>query len=382
MICSKFAYELEGIYLLIASLSMIFLLACKDPIPKKPEAFISTKQINSLAFKNESGALETIQMEWEKNKKPIISNIIFADTAIGTINIRTKSGYEFETTLRREETIPPSQYLLPDSMIAISDIEGNFDAFAELLLGLGVINKDLSWNYGNNHLVLVGDFFDRGQEVFNCLWLVYKLEQEAAVAGGSVHFILGNHEQLNLFGDFRYVHEKYEIFADLINIPYKEWLAKNSVLGDWLRTKNCMEKIGDNLFLHGGLNSEMLEKDWSIEKINQIFRKAMSSSGENLEPEAQFITGKNGPLWYRGMSTEELSQGQVDTIVAAFGVEKVVVGHTVIDRENVSWLYKGRVINIDLYHAANLKKGFLRVLLINKDGYFEIDDQMNKRVLN
>ena len=382
MICSKFDYELERIYFLIASFSMIFLLACKNSKPEIPKKPTTTKQINSLAFKNKSGALTSIQIEWEKNKTPIISDTIFADTTIGIINIRTKSGHQFSTNLRREETIPPAQYLSPDSLIAISDIEGDFDAFFELLLGLGIINKDLSWSYGQNHLVLVGDFFDRGQEVFNCLWLIYKLEQEAALAGGKVHFILGNHEQLNLCGDFRYVHEKYDLLAELIKIPYKKWFAKNSVIGDWLRTKNCIEKIGDNLFVHGGLNSKIIEKNWSIEKINQVFREVVSSSGNYLNPEFQFLTGEYGPLWYRGMSTEELSQSQVNTILSSYGVEKIIVGHTVIDSKNVSCLYKGRVINIDLYHTANLKKGILRTLLINRDGYFEIDEQMNKRILN
>ncbi len=379
---SKPAFKIDGILFLIAGLSIVFLVGCKDPKPEKPKEVISTKQINSLAFKNKSGEIKTIQVEWEKNKSPIISDTIFADTAKAFVQIRTKSGYEFSTILRKEETIPPSQYPLPDSLVAISDIEGNFDAFAEMLLGLGIMNKDLNWTYGKNHLVLVGDFFDRGQEVFNCLWLVYKLEQEAEAAGGKVHFILGNHEQINLLGDFRDVHKKYDMFANRIKIPYKKWLANGSVLGDWLRTKNCMEQIGDNLFLHGGLNPEMAEKGWSVEKVNQLFRKAVSSSWDNLKPESQLITGRNGPLWYRGMSFEELRQGQVDTIVSAFGVERVVVGHTVVDAENISWLYNGRVINIDLYHAANLKKGILRVLLITKDGYFEIDDQMNKRVLN
>lgn len=369
-------------FLLIASLTMVFLVACKGSNLEKNKEGTSTKQINALAFKSKSGELKTIQIEWEKDKTPIISNTVFADTAIGTINIRTKSGYEFSTNLRREEPIQSAEYVMPDSLIAISDIEGNFDVFAEMLLGMRVINKDLSWNYGDNHLVLVGDFFDRGQEVFNCLWLIYKLEQEAALAGGKVHFILGNHEQLNLLGDFRYVHEKYGKLSDLIKLPFKKWLTEGSVIGDWLCTKNCMEKIGDNLFVHGGLNPEVAEMNWSIEEINQIFRKTLRSTWGNLNTESQLIIGKNGPLWYRGMSTKDLSQEQVDAIVRAFGVERVVVGHTIIDSEKISSLYNGRVINIDLFHAANLKKGALRALMINKDGCFEIDNQMNKRVLD
>jgi len=143
-----------------------------------------------------------------------------------------------------------------------------------------------------------------------------------------------------------------------------------------------MEKIGDNLFVHGGLHPDIGKKGLSGEKVNHLFRTAMNDSSKDLEAESQLVTGMNGPLWYRGMSLLKLRQGQVDTIVSTFDAKRVVVGHTVVDDEKISMLYDGRVINIDLYHAANLKKGILRVLLITKDGYFEIDDQLNKHLLN
>lgn len=379
---SKSAFYIKGIFFLILGLSMTFLMGCMDSKSDEVTAVISTKQINSFAFKEPSGEIKTVQIEWEKNKTPIISDTSFTSMSTALINVRTKSGYEFSTTLRKVEPVPPFEYALPDSLIAISDIEGNFDVFTKILLGLGTINKDLSWNYGKNHLVLVGDFFDRGQEVFNCLWLIYKLELEAAMAGGRVHFIMGNHEQLNLMGDYRDMHEKYKKISKLIKIPYKEWLSNRSVIGEWLRNKNCMEKIGDNLFVHGGLHPDMGKKGWSGEEVNQIFRMAMNGSSNDLKTGSQLVTGRNGPLWYRGMSLQELRQGQVDTLLSTFDANRVVVGHTIVDAEKISMLYDGRVINIDLYHAANLKKGILRVLLITKEGYFEIDDQLNKQVLN
>jgi hypothetical protein len=58
-------------------------------------------------------------------------------------------------------------------------------------------------------LILTGDFFDRGLRVTECLWLMYKLEGEALAAGGRVHFLLGNHEVMNLSGDHTYVRSKY-----------------------------------------------------------------------------------------------------------------------------------------------------------------------------
>jgi len=51
-------------------------------------------------------------------------------------------------------------------------------------------------------LVLVGDCVDRGQEVTQVLWLIYKLEIAAKNKGGSVHFVLGNHEIMNFQGNW------------------------------------------------------------------------------------------------------------------------------------------------------------------------------------
>ncbi len=62
--------------------------------------------------------------------------------------------------------------------------------------------------------------FDRGEQVTECLWLIYSLEEKAKAVGGYVHFVLGNHEIMNLQGDFRYVQEKYKITAQVMARPY------------------------------------------------------------------------------------------------------------------------------------------------------------------
>lgn len=103
----------------------------------------------------------------------------------------------------------PDVYDFATKNAGLSDIEGNFGAFKALLCAGGVIDKQFNWTYGDGHLVLTGDFFDRGLNVTECLWLVYKLEREAETFGGKVHFILGDHEVMNMNGDHRYVRNKY-----------------------------------------------------------------------------------------------------------------------------------------------------------------------------
>lgn len=51
----------------------------------------------------------------------------------------------------------------------------------------------------------VGDLFDRGGEEIRVLYLLEKLRGQAQRAGGNVHIMNGNHEIMNIEGDFRYV---------------------------------------------------------------------------------------------------------------------------------------------------------------------------------
>lgn len=327
------------------------------------------------------GGFKTVNLLVGKGKKRKKVEEIFPDTSDVQISISTKSGYEFSTFLRKQEVVLNDSFPACDSLIAISDIEGNFDAFTAMLRSAGIVDTNFNWTFGDKRLVLPGDFFDRGDEVFEVLWLVYKLEQEAEAAGGGVHFVLGNHEWMNLNGDDRYVHAKYTVFADALKIPYADWLAKGSVLGDWLRTKNCVEKIGENLFVHAGLSPALVDSSWTIREINDINRLAMNSSLDALRQKCQFVTGTTGPLWYRDMSLQKLKQTKVNEILASFDAERVIVGHTIVDGEHISSLYEGRVINIDLHHMTNYGKGIVRSLLITPEGVFEIDNQGGKREL-
>ena len=141
-----------------------------------------------------------------------------------------------------------------DTVLVSSDIEGNYEAFVSLLQGNGVIDSDKNWMYNDNHLVLIGDMLDRGDEVLQVLWLIYKLEAEAENHGGGVHYLLGNHEQMNLRSkhavqNTSYVHPDYMRYASALGIPYQDWFSSNAELGRWLRSKNTILAIDRILFL-------------------------------------------------------------------------------------------------------------------------------------
>ena len=119
-------------------------------------------------------------------------------------------GTSFSFNLKPEINIEPSIYPLnPFKFLSISDFDGHIEGFTMILRGEGVIDSNFNWTYGNGHLIISGDLFDRGFHITECMWLLYKLESEAAIAGGKVHLIIGNHEIMNMTDDWRYVDVKY-----------------------------------------------------------------------------------------------------------------------------------------------------------------------------
>ncbi len=99
-------------------------------------------------------------------------------------------------------------------VVAVGDLHGNHDKLVRLLTAADLIDGELRWSGGDNHLVVAGDFLDRGLDDRPLMDLLRRLEEESVAAGGRVHALLGNHEVMNLFRDLRYVNPaSYRHFA-------------------------------------------------------------------------------------------------------------------------------------------------------------------------
>ncbi|MEO7923069.1 MAG: metallophosphoesterase [Chitinophagaceae bacterium] len=280
-------------------------------------------------------------------------------------------GKTFSVQLKKELENEKTGTDKASKQFIVSDIEGNFRAFRKLLQGNGVIDENFNWTFGEGHLVLIGDFFDRGDQVTEVLWLIYSLEDKAKAAGGHVHFVLGNHEIMNLNGDIRYVHPKYFEGARLVNENYMTLYGDQSELGRWLRTKNIMEKVGDILFIHGGISAEVNRMDLSPDKVNQLARPYYADSTYKFpDPRIDTLYSEFGPFWFRGYYTGQQRTGlpQVDSTLSLYGVKHIATGHTVIS-DTISVLFNGKVFNTDVHHV----KGHSEALLLEDGKFYRVN---------
>jgi hypothetical protein len=180
-------------------------------------------------------------------------------------------------------------------LIAIGDNHGAYDEFVTILKRAGLINDTLAWTGGRATLVQTGDYTDRGTDVRKVLDLLIRLEREAKSAGGNVVTLLGNHEVMNLIGDYRDVtpeicatfaspkseakradgYRQYTRLTARENPPapvyaqteeawlaahppgcleYREAMGPSGTYGRWLRDKAVAAEVDGTLFMHAGIH--------------------------------------------------------------------------------------------------------------------------------
>jgi hypothetical protein len=284
-------------------------------------------------------------------------------------------------------------------IIAIGDLHGDYEHFTRLLRGSDLVDGDDHWTGGKSHLVQMGDVMDRGDEARKILDLIRRLEKEATAAGGMVHMILGNHEEMNLMNrstqypgyvtpeQFKSFLSKDIIAAEekraggrvrdsrweeLINDPESEasqdyYRNFVNLYGDWLAEHNVVIKINDTVFVHGGLTESFAAR--GLESTNSLYRGEIRRAirGEDFRPRILFLP--EGPLWYRGLAADDDNEEfrtRVDRILALVGAQRLVVAHTPTafrGREDDMKRYDGKVWIIDT-GISSVFRGRVWALLI------------------
>jgi len=282
-----------------------------------------------------------------------------------------EAGKTFSVALKSKLSNEKAEYKNVKKMLVISDIEGNFTAFRKLLQANGVIDENYNWTFNKDHLVLTGDFVDRGNMVMEVLWLIYSLEEKAKAAGGYVHFILGNHEIMNMSGDLRYVQTRYPEHAALMNTEYTQLFGPNTEIGRWLSTKNVVERVGNILFTHGGISSYLNIMQLPLKELNDMVRPYYRDSVvTTTDPKLDILFSDFGPFWYRGYYTgaPRATMGQVDSTLQLYGVRYIGTGHTVV-ANNISSHFDGKVFDTDVHHAD----GHSEALLVEAGKFFRVN---------
>ncbi|KAG8967952.1 hypothetical protein FRB90_010848 [Tulasnella sp. 427] len=199
------------------------------------------------------------------------------------------------------------------------------------------------------------------------------LRVQAQQAGGDVRSHFGNHEVMNLIGDWRYVPQKEILTFGGANARQqmlaKGWLGQawraNYTITSRLPLHPSLGPINTDYdpdkaaryqdishaavsFLHGGLSPTYEDLTPYPSRINGLGASLVKKLQERNplpppHPPNQYpglpasasvaeheLYGGNGPLWYRGwaMDKDSVVCSKVDGVMEKLGVRRLVMGHT------------------------------------------------------
>ncbi len=236
-------------------------------------------------------------------------------------------------------------------IVAVGDLHGDLSNALSVLRLAGLVNEQGYWIGGKATLVQTGDMIDRGADSKGVMDLLRRLEREARAAGGRVTCLLGNHEIMNLQGDWRYVSPgDVTVFGGVE--PRRKAFSRTGEYGRWLAGLDVAVRSGDAVFVHGGLRLSFAAM--GLEELNHRVRRSLFG-GKNV-PSAGIVgvLGLGGPVWDRDYvtETEEKACPRLQKVLRGLGASRMVVGHTTRRNGRIQSRCGGRLQVIDVGIAA------------------------------
>lgn len=253
----------------------------------------------------------------------------------------------------------PPATLTPARIVAIGDLHGDLDASLAVLRLAGLADASGAWSGGPAWLVQTGDILDRGPDSRGVAALMRRLQREAEKAGGKVVPLMGNHEAMNLTGDWRYVSPD-----DLATYGGEE--KRRAAYGPggedaaWLLGLDAVTRVGDTVFCHGGVDAA-----WAgigIREMNDRVHAELARVVTGPTParglraaDLAAVLGPDGPLWNRSylLAEEPTACPQLEAALARLGAARMVVGHTTQDSGRIARRCDGRLWGIDTGISAH-----------------------------
>jgi hypothetical protein len=236
------------------------------------------------------------------------------------------------------------EYEYSNRIVIIGDIHGDIRRFKDILIDAKIINKNIEWiaEPKNTIVVQMGDQVDSinrdpsldDWEVLPDVEMIYftnLLNKIALSKGGRVISLIGNHELMNIIGNFSYVS------PNSLNDNYKrhELFKPGGTLSAILSQRPLVVKIGNLLFCHAGLTLEHLnllsKYNKDISYLNTIWKNFIKNKTILIEDKEIFdniILDMDGILWTRDLNNSE----DIIKLQEKLGCTFMFIGHTVVER--------------------------------------------------
>jgi hypothetical protein len=275
---------------------------------------------------------------------------------------------------------PKSFEILPacKRIIVIGDIHGDWNITKKIFLKYKLIDSNGRWiaEPKDTKVVQVGDIVDRGGRPdtigdecseLKIMDFLDDINDQAQLYGGGVFCILGNHEIMNVVGNFNYSgQESIKCFGG-VEGRKKAFKPGGIVAKRFACSRNAVMKIGKFMFVHGGFNERHLTK--SIPEINSRMRKYLEGNTDLYDQDfINYYMAYNGILWNRELSLGSPDCEKLEKVLNHFNVNGLIVGHTV-QENGINSKCNNKIWRVDtgMSDAFGSKKN-IQVLEILDDG--------------
>jgi len=266
-------------------------------------------------------------------------------------------------------------YKMVEKIVVIGDIHADYEVLITVLKKAGLINDKLEWIGGKTYLVMIGDLVDgkaridnwTGDSDLKVINFLSKLMKLAKRKGGDVIILLGNHEFMNIRGNFSYSGDNgiQEMGGELKRLKYF-----NNQFRKFAKKCYLAVNIEGWIFSHAGIPPE-ISKKYSISKLNAMLQKYLSNEMSLHEDNVFFdiISGENGILTTREFGFNNVNCKRLSLSLQNLKANHMVIGHTVQEKVNEVCNKKLWRVDVGLSRAfGNNSKKNLGFLVIYESG--------------
>ena len=281
-------------------------------------------------------------------------------------------------------------------LVAIGDLHGDFLALVKAFKLAGVLADDGAWCGGSTVVVQVGDVLDRGDDELACVRKLKQLAKQARAQGGDVIVMNGNHEIMNVMGDFRYAtpgaFEECRRYAEkkraraaargeldasddardeddeMAGVRARQALFRpGGEFARWFAKNPTVLVVDGTVFAHAGVDASHAE--YGFDRINREVMEWMQ--GKTKMPPKQVLES-DGVVWTRDYGGKDAGNPagndakfcrRLEEALEAADAKRLVVGHTP-QTTGVNSGCKGTVWRVDVGASRGIYGGTVQVLEI------------------
>ncbi|OWM66657.1 hypothetical protein CDL15_Pgr010308 [Punica granatum] len=233
---------------------------------------------------------------------------------------------------------PPTFVSAPDRrIVAVGDLHGDLDQARRALQMAGLLSSDGqdAWLGKETVLIQLGDILDRGEDEIAILSLLRSLDMQAKAEGGAVFQVNGNHETMNVEGDFRYVDsgafDECLDFLDYLEDNRYEW--EQAFVG-WIATSEQRKKYQNLPQSYWGPWNLVKVVPWHVNCPGiQLFSRSMIGSFvmvdfflitvENSLPSSSFGSVQQHCFLIWSLTTAEMPDRNVHISAVEYGIKRL-----------------------------------------------------------